>query len=114
MGFLKIVAGILAFALVTVIIYMWGLSKQMRSEQDLNNMIMAKGTGIVLKYLKSHDYITKKDIINLFKDGIKVKLFYSRNVAAVNDTDKFSESVIEYMIKTGQLVKEGNRYRLGK
>ena len=40
---LKYIPYILLFALVTMIIYAWGLWRSMRQQQDLSNLLSAKG-----------------------------------------------------------------------
>ena len=52
---------VLLFALATMIIYAWGLWRSIRQQQDLSNMLSAKGISKVKKALKgaeekrSHD-----------------------------------------------------------
>lgn len=109
----KIALGIVAFAFVTIIIFMWGLRKQINSQQELNNMLLSKGVSIVKKHLKKNEYITKKELMEKTR-GMKARRFYSRAVATVSDPAVYCDGVLSYMVKTGQLVEEGNRYKLRK
>ena len=47
---LKYIPYILLFALVTMIIYAWGLWRSMRQQQDLSNLLSAKGISKVKKH----------------------------------------------------------------
>ena len=51
---LKYIPYILLFALVTMIIYAWGLWRSMRQQQDLSNLLSAKGISKVKKALKKN------------------------------------------------------------
>lgn len=111
MDWWKIIVGVIAFAIVTAILYIWGLRKQIDQTKDLNNLLMAKGIKIVKDYLKCHDFIRISDISgSMF--GLTAKRFYSRNKIVVKDGDQFAKDVFKYMTKTGQLIEESGRYRL--
>ena len=49
---LKYIPYVLLFALATMIIYAWGLWRSMRQQQDLSNLLSAKGISKVKKALK--------------------------------------------------------------
>ena len=51
---LKYIPYILLFALATMIIYAWGMWRSMRQQQDLSNMLSAKGIAKVKKALKKN------------------------------------------------------------
>ena len=49
---LKYIPYILLFALATMIIYAWGLWRSVRQNQDLSNLLAAKGVSKVKKALR--------------------------------------------------------------
>lgn len=113
MDWWKIILGVVGFAIVTIIIFIWGLRKQVDQTQDLNNLLMAKGIKIVKKYLLAHDFIRITDLAPLVA-GVTAKRFYSRQKIVVTDNKKFAEDVIKYLVKTGQLIEESGRFRYKK
>ena len=51
------ILGILGFALVTAILYVWGLRRSMTQSADLERILLSKSAGKVVHYLKGHDQI---------------------------------------------------------
>ena len=105
-----IIIGIILFAIATMIIYSWGLKKQKNQTGDLMNLLFSKGESRVRKYLKSHDDITSADVEKLC-DNLEAKLPFSANRAVVKDKKNYAKQLLAYMVKTGQLEQEGNRYK---
>lgn len=110
MDIVTIVIGIILFALATMILYGWGMVKQKNQTGDLMRMLLSKGESRVKKYLKENEYITNADVERIC-DGLSVKQPFSRNKAIVKDKKNFVNQLLKYMIKTGQLEQEGNRYK---
>ena len=96
--------GVLLFALVTALIYGWGVIKAHNQPRDLYRLMLGKGVDRVNKHLKSHEYITGQEMQELVKD-IKVSQFYSRNRLAVTDKKEFAEGLASFM-KEQHLLKE--------
>ena len=59
---LKYIPYVLLFALVTMIVYAWGMWRAMRQQQDLSNMLSAKGISKVKKALKKNGSLTEKEL----------------------------------------------------
>lgn len=53
-----IILGIIFFALVTMLIYGWGIVRQKNQSGDLMKLLFSKGQGRVKKYLKKNSAIT--------------------------------------------------------
>ncbi|MDO4169076.1 MAG: hypothetical protein Q4D45_04165 [Lachnospiraceae bacterium] len=104
------IIGMLLFAVATMIIYGWGLVKQKNQSRDLMNMLFAKGESKVKKYLKKHDSITRAQVETLC-EGIEAKLPFSSSKAVVQNKKDFAEQLLTYMTKTGQLEKDGLKYK---
>lgn len=95
---LKYIPYVLLFALVTMIVYAWGMWRSMRQQQDLSNMLSAKGISKVKKTLKKNGAMTAKDLEPFIKD-LTAKQPFSREQIAVTDPKKFLGSILPYMVK---------------
>ena len=95
---------------VTMIIYGWGIVKQKNESQDLMNLLFSKGESKVKKYLKNHDYITITDVEKL-SENLEAKQVFSPNKIVVKDKKDYAKQLMNYMVKTGQVEIEGNRYK---
>ena len=105
---LKYIPYILLFALATMIIYAWGLWRSVRQNQDLSNLLAAKGVSKVKKALRKKSGLTLKELT--------AKQPFSRQQIAVTDPKEFLNSILPYMVRQKMITenKEGNRtvYRL--
>ena len=112
---LKYIPYVLLFALVTIIVYAWGLWRSVRQNQDLSNMLAAKGVSKVKKALRKNKALTLKELEPFVKD-LTAKQPSSRQQLAVTDPEEFLESILSYMIRQKMIIenKEENRtvYRL--
>lgn len=113
MSISTIIIGTLLFALAVSIIYIWGMKKQQDQSKDLMNMLFSKGQSRIHKYLKENDHITQKEAEELC-EGMMARLPFSSNKAVVTDKKDFTTKLLNYMIKTGQLVQEGKVYKKEK
>ena len=105
-----IIIGILLFAIATMIIYVWGLARQKYHEKDILKILFRYVHIKIIIYMKNHDSITQKEAERLC-EGLTAKLPFSQNKAVVRDTKDFTNKLLGYMVKTGQLEKEGIRYK---
>ena len=76
----QIILGIVLFALVTAVLYVWGLKKSMTQQEDLDRALLRKSAERVNRYLKAHDTIDRAEMARLV-EGIRVGLFWSRSRA---------------------------------
>lgn len=95
---LKYIPYVLLFALVTMIIYAWGLWRSMRQQQDLSNLLSAKGISRVKKALKKNGAMSAEELEPVVKE-LTAKQPFSRKQIAVTDPGKFLGSILPYMIK---------------
>ena len=95
---LKYIPYVLLFALVTMIIYGWGLWRSMRQQQDLSNMLSAKGISKIKKALKKNGPMTR-EALEPFVKGLTAKQPFSKEQIAVTEPGKFLDSILPYMIK---------------
>ena len=105
-----IIIGIILFAIATMIIYGWGLVRQRNQTGDLMKLLFGKGESQVKKYLKKNEYITKTDVERIC-GGLEAKMPFSANRAVVKDKKDFASQLLAYMEKTGQLEKDGAKYK---
>lgn len=108
-----IILGVIFFAIATMLIYGWGLAKQKNQSQDLMNLLFSKGNAKVKKYLKKNEYITVAEVEKMTA-GLEAKQPFSGNKAVIKDNRDFALKLLEYMVKTGQIEKEGSRYKAVK
>ena len=95
------------FALVTAFLYAWGLKKSMTQETDLERILLYKSSGKVIKYLNKNGTINNKQIPMVIKN-IRGGMFWSRKKAKINDTDKFTKTLVEFMIAQRFIEYAGN------
>ncbi len=105
----QIILGIVLFALVTAVLYVWGLKKSMTQQEDLDRALLRKSAERVNRYLKAHDTIDRAEMARL-AEGVRAGLFWSRSRAGVRDGKKFVPELIEYMTER-QLLEEVSRGR---
>lgn len=96
--------------IATMIIYAWGLVKQKNQGRDLTNQLFRKGNDLVLKYLKTHPHVTAADVEKMC-GGITAKMPFSRSRAVVVNPKDYTKELLGYMVKTGQLTKDGALYK---
>lgn len=89
---------VLLFALATMIVYGWGMWRSMRQQQDLSNMLSAKGVSRIKKALKKKGAMTSKELEPYVKD-LTAKQPFSREQIGVTDPGKFLDSILPYMVK---------------
>lgn len=104
-----IVIGLLLFALAAMILYGWGMVKQKNQSKDLMRLLFSKGESRIKKYMKENDSITRAQAQKLC-NGLEAKMPFSANKAVVKNQQDFADQLLSYMVKTGQLKKEGTKY----
>jgi hypothetical protein len=104
------ILGVLLFAIVTMLLYGWGMIKQKNQSADLMKLLFSKGESRVKKYLKSHEWITMKETADLC-GSLQAKMPFSANKAVVKDKKDFARQLLAYMEKTGQIEKTGIKYK---
>lgn len=109
-----ILLGILLFAVAGAVLYVWGLKKSVTQGDELQRMLLHKCGGKVIKYLKSNESISEKEIAKLV-DGVQAAQFWSRRRAAVRDPKKFAKELTEFLLDQQYIQPAGQgRYRLKK
>jgi hypothetical protein len=107
------IIGVLLFMAVTMLLYGWGIIKQKHQSEDLMNLLFSKGMSRVNKYLKKHESITMKEV-EVLCENLQAKMPFSANRAVVRDKKDFARQLLQYMEKTGQLEKNGSKYKRAK
>ena len=110
----RVILGVLLFAVATAVLYAWGLGKSMDQKTDLaRNLLSASGSKVV-RYLKKNDTITVKEVARQI-EGVSVGQFWSRNKLTVQDADKFSRQVVDFLLDQQYIESAGGgSYRLKK
>lgn len=108
----EIIVGILLFALVTMILYIWGLKKSLG--KDLERDLMSACGSRVIKYLKKHDTITEAETAALI-EGITAGPFWSKEKATIQDGKKAAPQVLTFLTEQLYIEKiSGGRFKLRK
>ena len=90
------IGGIAAFAVVTAVLYVWGLKRSVTQAADLERILLNKAAGNVVHYLKSHERITLEDMARLCR-GVKAGQFWSRHRIEVENAEEFAPRLAQYM-----------------
>ena len=93
----QMIVGILLFALVSAILYAWGLGKAADQEDTLRRNLMHACGSRVLKQLKKQDTVTRAEIARLI-EGVTVGQFWSRNKMKVQDGTAVADQVIAFLL----------------
>ena len=110
----EIILGIVLFALVTAVLYIWGLKKSITQSQDLQRILLHKSASAVVNYLKKHGTMEEAEMARQIA-GIRAGVFWSRRRAAIQDPEQFVPRLVAYM--TGQQLIErmpDGQFRLKK
>lgn len=109
-----IALGILMFAAVTALLYVWGLRKSMGQSADLSRILLNRCGNKVIKYLRRHETMTTAEIAREIR-GIKAGEFWSKKRLVVQDPKKFAVQVTDFLLDQQyiELVSQG-KYRLKK
>ena len=92
----QIILGSLGFALVTAVLYTWGLRKSMTQQEDLERILLNKSAQKVVRYLNKHGSVSLEEMGRLCKD-VKAGQFWSRQRAAVQNPKAFAPKLAQYM-----------------
>ena len=107
----QIIVGVLLFAAVTAVLYAWGLKKSLGQQADMTRALLNACGSQVLKYLKTHDSITVREVEQQIA-GVTVRQFWSRKRLTVQDPAKVSGQVIDFLLDQQYLKPAGNgRYK---
>ena len=107
---------VLLFALATMIIYAWGLWRSIRQQQDLSNMLSAKGVSKIRKALKKGP--ASRNDLEQAVSGLTARQPFSSEQISVTEPGKFLDSILPYMIRQKMITeireKSTTVYRLNK
>ena len=107
----QIIAGVLLFAAVTAVLYVWGLKKSLGQQEDLTRALLSACGSRALKYLKKHDTITVREVEQQIA-GVTVRQFWSRKRLTVQDPAKVSGQVIDFLLDQQYIQPAGGgRYK---
>lgn len=106
------VLGIVLFAIAGAILYVWGLKKSLTQGEELQRMLLNKCGGKVIRYLKKNGTISEKEMAAVVA-GVQAGQFWSRRRAAVQDPQKFTKQLTEFLLAQQYIEPaDKGRYRL--
>ena len=110
----QVILGVLMFAVVTAVLYAWGLSKSLGQQEDLTRNLLSACGSRVVKYLKKHDTITDAGVAEQI-EGVTVGQFWSRSKLKVQDGKKVAGQVVDFLLEQQYIERaEKGAYRLKK
>jgi hypothetical protein len=108
----QIAVGILLFAAVTMLLYLWGMRKTLSRGRDLSRMLTGKCANKVLKYLKKNETISSSEMEKLVSD-VTAGEVWSRRRAKVQEPKTFTVGLIQWMLTQHYIESApAGRYRL--
>ena len=108
---MQMLLGVLLFAAVTAVLYVWGLKKSLGQQEDMSRALLNACGSRVLKYLKKHETITVREVEAQIT-GVTVRQFWSRKRLTVQDPAKVSGQVIAFLLDQQYIQPAGNgRYK---
>ncbi len=107
----QILLGILGFALVTAILYVWGLKKSVGQGQDLQRRLIHKSAQRVLKATKKNGTIVRREVVSLVCD-VKVGNIWSKQKLCVTDANAFADALLKFLCEQQYLEEiSHNKYQ---
>lgn len=108
----QIIIGVLCVAVITAVLYVWGLRKSENQREDLNRRLLSACGSRVVKVLKKQSTITEAEVAQLI-EGITVGPAWSRNRVKVEKGQQFAPQVIGFLLDQLYIEKAGtNSYKL--
>ena len=108
----QIILGVLMFAAVTALLYVWGLRRSLDQRADLERGLMNACGSKVVRYLKKNGSITLAQTAAVI-EGVKVGPLWSRNRLQVADGRKAARHVIDFLLDQQYIEPDGKEtYRL--
>jgi hypothetical protein len=104
-----IVLGVILFAAASAVLYLWGMKRQISKTKDLMNLLFSNGVAKVNKYLKKNDFVTASEIEKMVT-GMTARFPLSKDKSIVTKPKDFTKQLLDYMLRTGQLREENNKY----
>lgn len=110
----QIIIGVIAVAVITAVLYVWGLRKSINRQQDMDRKLLSACGSKVVKALKKQSVITLDQIGTLI-EGVTVGQAWSRSRLKVQDGKAFAPQVVEFLLDQLYIEKaEQSGYRLKK
>jgi len=110
----QIILGIIAVALITAILYVWGLRKSANQQQDMGKKLLSACGSRVVKALKKQPTITTQQVAQLI-EGVTVGQAWSRSKLKVQNGEDFAPQVVDFLLDQLYIEKaDGNSYKLKK
>ncbi len=103
--------GALLFATATAMLMLWGMRKAYFQRETLARRLLSKCAAKVMRYLKTHETITRAEMLSLC-EGTSTREFMSSQGAIVQHDDAFAGKLAEAMLADGLIEEAGKgRYR---
>ena len=101
------IVGVLMFAAVTALLYVWGLKKSFGQQETMQRSLLHACGSKVLRYLKKHDTVSKEEVAMLI-EGTTVGPMWSRQRMRVQSGKDFAPQVIEFLLDQQYIQPHGD------
>lgn len=98
MSIVEYIPFVLLFALATALIYIWGLWRSQRQQQDLSNLLSSKGITHIKRALKKNQKMNKSELKQVVQ-GLTASQPFSKERIQVTDPSAFLDSLLPYMLR---------------
>lgn len=99
-----IIIGIILFAVVTAILYAWGINKSINQRNNLSEILYNKCANKVISHIKKNNYVTFKEICDII-NNVKASEFYSKNKAVINNSHTYAKGLVSKMCEHNLIKK---------
>ena len=114
MNLWKAIAGVVMFAAVTAVLYVWGLKKSLGQKEDMSRALLHACGSKVLRHLKKHDTVSPREIAGLI-EGTTIRPMWSRHRISVKNGGEYAPVVIEFLLDQQYIQPDGDKnFRLRK
>ena len=111
MNLWKAALGILMFAAVTAVLYVWGLKKSFSQQEYMAQALLHACGSKVLRHLKKHSTLSQEQIAQLI-EGTTVGPMWSRQRMKVQNGKDYAPQVIDFLLDQQYIqAAEGNSFR---
>lgn len=107
------VIGVLLFACISAVLYVWGLKKSVRQQDDLTRILICKASVRVVKYLQRNGAISMAEMERQVAN-VRAGRLWSKQRAVVQNPKIFARQVRDHLLSQQRMEwnKKDGQYHL--
>ena len=98
MNLLHYLPYLLAFMVITAVVYAWGLYRAQTADRDDQALLEAKGASRIRRALRKNGPMTRTQLRPVV-EGLTAGRPFSRRRIAVTDPDQFLDALLPYLVE---------------